>query len=76
MRRAQRERARLDHARPRAGRRHCHLGYGRRRAGRVGDGIGFDAYALSNSQSKSPLRGRITKTGERARLACTHCTTR
>ncbi len=28
-----------------------HLGYGRRRVGRVGDGVGFDAYALRTSES-------------------------
>jgi molybdopterin-containing oxidoreductase family iron-sulfur binding subunit len=49
-----------------------HLGYGRRHAGRVGDGVGFDAYAL---RTRDALWGRgglqVRKTGSTARVACT-----
>jgi MoCo/4Fe-4S cofactor protein with predicted Tat translocation signal len=49
-----------------------HLGYGRTRAGRVGTGAGFDAYALRTSDAPWFGRGlEVTKTGERATLACT-----
>src|SRR4030095_4502570 len=49
-----------------------HLGYGRRRAGRVGDGVGFDAYALRTPDAPWCGAGaRVTKTGESVKLACT-----
>jgi molybdopterin-containing oxidoreductase family iron-sulfur binding subunit len=49
-----------------------HLGYGRRRAGRVGNGVGFDAYALRTGDR--PWFGpglELRKTGARKLLACT-----
>jgi molybdopterin-containing oxidoreductase family iron-sulfur binding subunit len=49
-----------------------HLGFGRTRAGRVGNGVGFDAFALRTSDA--PWFGfgaQVTKTGERLYLACT-----
>jgi molybdopterin-containing oxidoreductase family iron-sulfur binding subunit len=49
-----------------------HLGYGRRRAGRVGNGAGFDAYALRTSDA--PWFGgglEVRRTGERFKLGCT-----
>ncbi|HUQ31887.1 MAG TPA: TAT-variant-translocated molybdopterin oxidoreductase [Pyrinomonadaceae bacterium] len=49
-----------------------HLGYGRTRAGRVGNGAGFDAYALRTADS--PWFGggvKVTKTGEQYSLAVT-----
>jgi molybdopterin-containing oxidoreductase family iron-sulfur binding subunit len=48
------------------------LGFGRTRAGRVGNGVGFDAFALRTSDA--PWFGfgaQVTKTGERVYLACT-----
>ncbi len=49
-----------------------HLGYGRTRAGRVGNGVGFDAYALRTSASMWSASGAAVKaTGGRARLAST-----
>jgi molybdopterin-containing oxidoreductase family iron-sulfur binding subunit len=49
-----------------------HLGYGRTRAGRVGNGAGFNAYALRTSDSPWFGTGlEIEKTGQRYRLACT-----
>ena len=49
-----------------------HLGYGRRRAGRVGDGQGFDAYALRASPAEWNASGlELRKTGERYELAGT-----
>ncbi len=49
-----------------------HFGYGRRRAGRVGDGAGFDAYALRTADGLTFGGGlEIVKTGERYSLACT-----
>ena len=35
-----------------------HLGYGRRRAGHVGNGVGFDAYALRRPPPRAGARGR------------------
>jgi molybdopterin-containing oxidoreductase family iron-sulfur binding subunit len=49
-----------------------HLGYGRKRAGRVGDGLGFDAYALRTSDA--PWFGgglEVVRTGGRRVVACT-----
>jgi molybdopterin-containing oxidoreductase family iron-sulfur binding subunit len=49
-----------------------HLGYGRRRVGRVGEGAGFDAFALRHSGGLSHTAGvQIHKTGRRLPLACT-----
>jgi molybdopterin-containing oxidoreductase family iron-sulfur binding subunit len=49
-----------------------HLGYGRRRAGRVGDGRGFDAYALRTSSADWNAGGlQLRKTGDRYELAGT-----
>ncbi|MGH8211805.1 MAG: TAT-variant-translocated molybdopterin oxidoreductase, partial [Rhodanobacteraceae bacterium] len=49
-----------------------HLGYGRTRAGRVGDGQGFNAYALQTSQSPWQADDlQIVVTGERQELAST-----
>jgi molybdopterin-containing oxidoreductase family iron-sulfur binding subunit len=48
------------------------LGYGRRRCGRVGDGTGFDAYALRTSGALWTARGAtLRKAGTRRELACT-----
>jgi molybdopterin-containing oxidoreductase family iron-sulfur binding subunit len=49
-----------------------HLGYGRTRAGRIGNGVGFNAYALRTSDA--PWFGgglEVKKTRERYLLACT-----
>ncbi|MGA9420814.1 MAG: 4Fe-4S dicluster domain-containing protein, partial [Rhodanobacteraceae bacterium] len=49
-----------------------HLGYGRRRAGHVGDGQGFDAYALRTSAAPWSEAGlQLRRTGERHDLAGT-----
>ncbi len=49
-----------------------HLGFGRTRAGRVGNGVGFDAFALRTSDAPWFGSGaQVTKTGERVYLACT-----
>jgi MoCo/4Fe-4S cofactor protein with predicted Tat translocation signal len=49
-----------------------HLGYGRTRAGEVGNGVGFDAYALRASDGPWTAAGlQVVKTGETARVACT-----
>ncbi len=49
-----------------------HLGYGRRRAGRVGNGLGFDAYALRSAESPWSAAGAtVRRTGEQAILAST-----
>jgi molybdopterin-containing oxidoreductase family iron-sulfur binding subunit len=49
-----------------------HLGYGRTRAGRVGTGVGVSAYKLRTSAAPWFGAGlEVTKTGERATLACT-----
>jgi molybdopterin-containing oxidoreductase family iron-sulfur binding subunit len=48
------------------------LGYGRTRAGRVGDGAGFDAYALRTSDALWSAAGlQVRRTGHKARLAGT-----
>ena len=41
------------------------LGYGRRHAGRIGNGIGFDAYAVRPSRRPWIASGEIRKAGER-----------
>src|SRR5262249_6156930 len=49
-----------------------HLGYGRVQAGKVGDGVGFNAYALRTSDA--PWFGQgltLQKTGEQYPMACT-----
>jgi molybdopterin-containing oxidoreductase family iron-sulfur binding subunit len=49
-----------------------HLGYGRRRAGRVGNGTGFDAYALRTTTTPAAGAGlEIRPTAERHQLATT-----
>ena len=49
-----------------------HLGYGRTRAGRVGDGIGYNAYALRTSEEPWQTNDlQIVPTGERYELATT-----
>ena len=49
-----------------------HYGYGRRRVGKVGEGTGFDAYALRTSDAPWSGAGlEVAKTGERTMLACT-----
>ncbi len=48
------------------------LGYGRTRAGRVGNGLGFDAYALRTSDALWSGDGvEVRKTGATFKLACT-----
>jgi len=48
-----------------------HLGHGRTRAGRVGNGTGFNAYALRTSAAPWFAAGAtLRKTGDRYRLAC------
>jgi MoCo/4Fe-4S cofactor protein with predicted Tat translocation signal len=50
----------------------AHLGYGRRRAGRVGNGAGFDAYALRTSAEPWSAPGlEVGKTLRRTLLATT-----
>ena len=49
-----------------------YLGHGRPQAGRVGDGVGFDAYALRSSRSPWTLSGvSLRKTGETYNLVST-----
>jgi MoCo/4Fe-4S cofactor protein with predicted Tat translocation signal len=50
-----------------------HFGYGRKRAGHVGNGHGFNAYALRNSDHPwfGPLDGSLEKTGRRFHLVDT-----
>ena len=49
-----------------------HLGHGRARAGRVGNGSGFNAYALRTSAAPWFARGSILRaTTEQHPLACT-----
>jgi molybdopterin-containing oxidoreductase family iron-sulfur binding subunit len=49
-----------------------HLGYGRRRAGHLGNGMGFNAYALRTADSQMFGRGaEATATDEEYSLACT-----
>jgi molybdopterin-containing oxidoreductase family iron-sulfur binding subunit len=48
------------------------LGHGRTRAGHVGNGVGFNAYALRTSEAPWFDSGlKVGKTGERQLLACT-----
>ncbi len=48
------------------------LGYGRTRGGRVLDGAGYNAYLLRSSEAPLVASGlKVTRTGERALLACT-----
>jgi MoCo/4Fe-4S cofactor protein with predicted Tat translocation signal len=48
------------------------LGYGRTTVGRVGNGAGFNAYAVRTSQAMGFVAGvKLTKTGERQKLANT-----
>lgn len=47
------------------------LGYGRQRAGRIGNGIGFDAYAVRPSRHPWIASGEIRKSGERIPLIST-----
>ena len=56
-------RACLAHARPCAGGRDLPLGYGRLQAGRIGNGIGFDAYAIRPSQRPWVAAGEIKAAG-------------
>jgi molybdopterin-containing oxidoreductase family iron-sulfur binding subunit len=49
-----------------------HVGYGRRRAGRVGNGLGFDAYALRGARPAWSAAGaELRRTGEQAVIAST-----
>ena len=50
-----------------------HLGYGRTRAGRVGNGVGFDAYALRTSRRAlvRRRRSRWRRPASASTLACT-----
>jgi len=48
------------------------LGYGRKRAGRIGDGVGYDAYALRQSDDPWHAHGlQLRKTGVKVDLATT-----
>jgi molybdopterin-containing oxidoreductase family iron-sulfur binding subunit len=47
------------------------LGYGRERAGRIGNGIGFNAYAIRPSRRQWIATGEIKTTGERIPLIST-----
>jgi len=49
-----------------------HLGYGRTRAGRVGNGVGFNAYALRTTDALWGRGGlQVRKTGATAKVSCT-----
>ncbi|HEV8112984.1 MAG TPA: TAT-variant-translocated molybdopterin oxidoreductase [Planctomycetota bacterium] len=49
-----------------------HLGYGRTKAGRVGNGAGFNAYALRTTKAMWSASGlKVTKTGDKQKLSCT-----
>ena len=48
-----------------------YLGYGRHRAGRVGDSIGYDAYALRTIDSPWVTGGSIRRTDQHVELAAT-----
>lgn len=49
-----------------------HLGYGRTQAGRVGNGLGFNAYALCSARAFWSARGaELRKVGRGYRFACT-----
>ena len=43
------------------------LGYGRRAAGRVGDGVGFDAYAAAPDRRRAAAALTLARTGRRTR---------
>jgi molybdopterin-containing oxidoreductase family iron-sulfur binding subunit len=47
------------------------LGYGRQRAGRIGNGIGFNAYAIRTSAHPWITTGEIKRVGERVKLVTT-----
>ncbi len=47
------------------------LGYGRKLAGRIGNGIGFNAYALRTSARPWNATGEIRRAGERVKLVTT-----
>jgi len=47
------------------------LGYGRQKAGRIGNGVGFDAYAARPSQQPWTATGEIKVAGERSPLIST-----
>jgi molybdopterin-containing oxidoreductase family iron-sulfur binding subunit len=47
------------------------IGYGRRRAGRVGDGLGYDAYAVRPLDQPWLTKGSLRKTGSNETLAVT-----
>ncbi len=47
------------------------LGYGRTRAGKVGDGLGYDAYALQKSGAMWSGKGTIVNTNEATTVAST-----
>jgi molybdopterin-containing oxidoreductase family iron-sulfur binding subunit len=47
------------------------LGYGRRRAGRVGNGLGYDAYAVRPVDQPWLAKGSLRKVGSREALAVT-----
>jgi molybdopterin-containing oxidoreductase family iron-sulfur binding subunit len=46
-----------------------HFGYGREAAGRVGNGIGYDAYAIQPLNGSWVANGSVAKTGEHYRIA-------
>ncbi len=46
-----------------------HFGYGREGSGRVGNNIGYNAYAIQSSESPWFAAGTIAKTGEHYRIA-------
>ena len=49
-----------------------HLGYGRTAVGRVGEGAGFNAYALRTTKAMWSAPGlKVTKTGDKQKLSCT-----
>ncbi|MGO4386313.1 TAT-variant-translocated molybdopterin oxidoreductase [Microvirga sp. 2YAF29] len=47
------------------------LGYGRQRAGQIGNGIGFNAYAIRTSAQPWTATGEIRRVGERVKLVTT-----
>lgn len=47
------------------------LGYGRQRAGRIGNGIGFNAYAIRSSTQPWIAAGEIRRANERVKLVTT-----
>jgi MoCo/4Fe-4S cofactor protein with predicted Tat translocation signal len=49
-----------------------HLGYGRQRAGKIGNGTGFNAFALRSSKTPFIAQGlKVEKTGRKYKLAVT-----